>query len=401
MQTDLFKVIQESGTPLYVYDEKGIRENFRKLAAFPYEPTEVYFASMCNNNPEIIKLAVEEGLKVFVNSMSHLSLCFSQGLAPEDIGFTSTNLSDEDLVKLDQASVFTNLDSLGQLERFGKLLPGRRVGLRINPDVNASPESHAGVFIGPRSRIGVMENDVNKIKKVLSDYGLSLVSLHVYVGTNIFNTDIFVEVIERLVELARHFPEVDTVNIGGGLGVPERRDEPAFDLEAYKKKVSLTMKQGSAKLGRRLKLVIEPGRYAMASNGVFLARVTDVKTTSSRRFIGTDASVAIFPRPLFYPDTCHPVRILGKEKEENIKIPTYISGKTTYSRDILASDIRLPEAEPGDILEIGNAGAYCYSCITDFLGFDRPAEVLLTKDGPRVIRQRSMNPTVLNEIKSL
>src|SRR5262249_29368580 len=153
-------------------------------------------------------------------------------------------------------------------------------------------------------------------------------------------------------------------------------------FDAYAKGVGAHLDTLEREVGHAVDFFMEPGRYLAASCGYYFVTVVDVKERADRVFIGTDGSVATFPRPLMYPDRAdHPVGILGRNViDPPDPRPVYVSGSSTYSQDFLARDIRLPLPRVGDTLVFGHAGAYCRSMITRFLGKDDPLEVVLDQE---------------------
>jgi diaminopimelate decarboxylase len=259
-----------------------------------------------------------------------------------------------------------NLDSRRQLEVWWRLHPDAPVGIRCNIGDNVSPRrTHAGHFLGKASRLGLVPTEIEALRGEPRICGL-----HLYLGTDLTDLSYFEECYRQLARLATHFPGLRYLDFGGGFGV-EGEGNGAFDFEAYGQLVTAVMEQANRTLGRRLRLILEPGRVLAADAGYFVCRVDDVKLRENRQLVGVNASVAQFPRPLFYPDEAfHPVALLTLEGQtrEGV-VPSAVYGCSTYSRDFLAAEVLLPEAQLGDLVVFGQAGAYCASAQTAFLGF--------------------------------
>jgi len=226
-----------------------------------------------------------------------------------------------------------------------------------------------------------------------NEYGIVIDGVHVYLGTNIKEAKILLYGIDTFFDFVKNVvhPQIPTlkyVDIGGGIGVKERPEEKTFDYRTFAQGLTRRVMQLNSDLGKEIELAIEPGRSFLADTAVFLAGVTDVKYRVGKKIIGTDASAAVFPRPLLYDDAYHEVEVLGKEGEPTNGILSDICGKTTSSRDYLAKNRQLPSVDIGDILIFQNAGSYCYGVMTDFLGMLRPPEVLLHNEHYRIIRER-------------
>jgi diaminopimelate decarboxylase len=132
--------------------------------------------------------------------------------------------------------------------------------------------------------------------------------------------------------------------------------------------------------GRKISLILEPGRIIGADAGYFVCKITDIKMRNNQQLIGVNASSVQFPRPLFYPDSAyHPVSIVNRFNTASDKSGrlSSIYGCSTYSRDYLAQDLKLPKANIGDIVILGHAGSYCSTAHTSFLGFPRAEEYFI------------------------
>jgi diaminopimelate decarboxylase len=375
------------GTPLYIYALHQVLDRVRVLQAIPYWPKRLYFASMCNTNPVLLARLRQEGLGLFVNSPKHLTLGLKVGFQPADIIYTATNMSEADLRAVDDVGAYVNLDSVGQITAYGRVAPGSAVGMRINFD-NDMGNGTGGGFLGPQSRIGITEAELPQALATARHAGLVVNGVHVYLGTNIQDVGVFLRGTDRLIEIARRLPDLAHLDLGGGFPARQSFAAPEFDYAGYGNALAQRMEALSEEVGRPVRLVLEPGRCLMAEGGYFLTRVTDVKDRDcGPRYVGVDASVDIFPRPLLNPqDGYHEVRVVGKERWPLEATPTHVVGCTTYSRDCLASTRLLPKVTAGDLLLFHNAGAYCYSMITDFLGRTRPAEVLVEDGACTLIR---------------
>lgn len=354
-------------TPFYLYARADIAARCRAFLDLPYDDTAIHFATMANASPTFLRIVQGSGLGVFVNSPGHLSLALELGFRGAQIVFTSSAMPEELMRAAQAAGCVLNLDSVDQLERFWRLFPDQPVGLRCNIGDLVEPRAtRAGYFLGRESRLGL---DPDELQAFRGDTRIS--GLHIYVGTDLLDLDYFRECYARLLDLARGFPALRFVDFGGGFGLA-RPDGQAFPLDAYGRHVAEMMRQLSADLGRSVKLILEPGRIIGGDAGRFVCRVTDVKQRNGRQLIGVDASSAQFPRPLFYPDDArHPVALLDHATEVDLASSrlTSVYGCSTYSRDYLARDVQLPAAAVGDLLVFSQAGSYCASAHTHFLGF--------------------------------
>jgi diaminopimelate decarboxylase len=286
-----------------------------------------------------------------------------------------------------------NVDSVGQLDRYGRLNPASKVGLRINPTSSLlSLRDSDRAFVGPSSRIGILEEELPEAFAVAQKHGLILNGVHVYLGTNLMDLDSFRRGAAEVLRIAARFAELEYVDFGGGVGVKSRFSDAAFDLDGYGAMIAEQMYRFSETRRKDIKLILEPGRALVADAGYFLTTVVDVKDRPDRVYVGVDASVDIFPRPLFYDDAYHEITVYDGNGHEPLNKPSDICGNTTYSRDFLGRNRFLPCVSVGDILVVHNAGGYCYSAITDFLGRLRPAEVLINDGTATLINPKETLP---------
>jgi diaminopimelate decarboxylase len=360
--------------PCYAYDSAGISRHCRQFLDIPYEPKSIHFATMANIHPAFLRLVRESGLCAFVNSLEHLRKVQAAGFAGEEIVFTASAMNEDAMTAAMAHGVRVYLDSPRQFEQWKALFPDSPVGIRCNIGNGVEPkDTRAGVFIGARSRLGFTRDEIELVA------GDPLVTaMHLYPGTDIMEVDYFLECYRALCDLAVHFPNLESLNLGGGFSVSDR-GTATFDMKTYGEQVSELMEERSASLGFRIRLVLEPGRIIGCDAGFFACRVTDVKLRAGTQFIGVNASSTQFPRPLFYPDSAyHPAALLrnGRILDDD-GVTSSVYGCSTYSRDFLARETALPEADIGDWVVLGNAGSYCASAHTRFLGFPPAEEVFL------------------------
>jgi len=360
--------------PTYVYDLATLRARCAEVAALPITGKRVYFASMANDHPRVIDCVRAAGHGVFVNSRKHLDLALGANVPPDRVLYASSNMVDEEMRNCAELGVRVVLDSTAQVRRFGVVAgPGHEVGLRVSVGF---ADGHT-VRDDPGYRFGVLPAELPDALAAAGEHGLRIGGVHSYFGTNL-PAQPLVDGIGRLVDVAAALPDIAFVDAGGGFGVP-MPDEPPFDFATYSQGVRAHLDRLERTVGRPVEFVVEPGRYLAASCGYFFVTVVDVKERADRVFVGTDGSVAMFPRPLMYPTLAgHPCAIVGRDPlEPPDHRPVWICGSSTYSQDFLARGIQLPPPQVGDTLVFSHAGAYCRSMVTRFLGKDRPLEVVL------------------------
>lgn len=374
-----------SGTrrPFYLYDRAGIQSVCRTLRAFPYQDTAIHFACMANVNQTFLRLVREAGIHVFVNSAVHLRTALAAGFRGEQILFAASAMDEQLMREVQHAGALVNLDSVGQIGLWRRIFPGAPFGIRCNIGTLIEPRNtRGGYFIGPESRLGLTPEEILPFEGMPDVAGL-----HMYVGTDICSLEYFIRCYEVLATLATRFPGLRYLDFGGGFGLRDEQGKD-FDLVAYGRMAERVMQRVSRSFGRQVRMIIEPGRIIGGAAGYFVCRVIDVKQRCGTQYIGVNASSAQFPRPLLYPDSAHhPVTLLSGRRRQDGAAGTRsaICGCSTYSRDFLAREAFLPPACAGDIIVLGDAGSYCSSAVSTFLGFPPPPEIFYHRRGSRYV----------------
>lgn len=371
--------------PFYLYDTEEIRRMCRRFRELLYPGTRSHFACMANCHPEFLRIIRQEGLNVFVNSLEHLQAVVRCGFTGDQIVFAASAMDRRLMRSVRETGAIVILDSLNQVDLWRRICPDARFGIRCNiGGMVEAKKTRGGYFIGKESRLGLIPEEIATLEG--NPY---VAGLHLYVGTDICSIPYFKQCYRALGEFAPRFPMLDFIDFGGGFGLEDEEGEE-FDFDGYGEMAAGVMRELCAKLGRQIRMLIEPGRIIGGRAGYFVSRVTDVKFRNGRQLVGVDASSVQFPRPLFYPDSAHhPVTLLHADRWGNgaAGIPSAAYGCSTYSRDFLARDVMLPRAEIGDILVLGQAGSYCATAFTHFLGFEQPKEIFddcqTSADAPR------------------
>jgi diaminopimelate decarboxylase len=367
---DVARAAELFGTPLFYYSLGTLRQQIGRLRdAVSGYPVRLLFATMANDRPEILRAIAREGVGACVNSIPHLQRALEHGFSRSVIQFTSCGLPVADMTYLQSLNIPANLDSPSQIRAWCSQARGAVVGARVNA------ASLAGSSARP-DRIGMDLEDFQRARDIAQSLGGRVNGAHVYAGTNFQMPSEMLPILRGLFALAQQHPDLDYVNIGGGIGVDYSHTKAPFDYETFGAQVCALAHEAATRRGRPLSVVFEPGRSLVASSGRFITRVTDVKTLRGTRFVVVDASVSVFPRPYHHPETPHRVQALGMPDGEGDLVPSTIAGRTTFSRDILGQ-CPLPAAiDVGALLAFDDAGAYCESMTSRFLGQSDPSSYI-------------------------
>lgn len=374
---DIHKITESFGTPLYVYKEDEIINNYQTINdSITYQNKQIHFAVMCNNRIEILKVFKRLGCSVQVNSLYELELVKKAGFTSKQISFTSTGVDLKTLNVLINENIQINLDSIEEFEKLCSLETASKVGIRIRMKEDIQlPETHTN---SPKdSDIGIAIDDFEKIKIIAKKNNITINGIHGYLASNILQLEPFYEAADYLQECAKKFPDLEYINFGSDFGVSESHNEITFDFDSLGKYYSDVTKDLSNFFDRSIQMKIEPGRTLIASAGSIFARVTNVKQLKNKKQIIIDAGFAEFARPLLYETICD-VETVNKSEEKELYD---IRANTVLQCDFLAKNIFLPKVCEGDILIIRNTGAYGIVMASGFPGKQLPNEVLIDSHG--------------------
>ena len=410
------QLIAEHGSPLYVYDADHLRTTIARIArAVPYPRTKFYFASVVNGNVALLQIFRDSGWGLHANTPGDVFIGLRAGFAPDEMVYSGSNLNRAEMAQMLERGISPlNLDSLSQLELLCELIhqnisttgdTGKHGGNQqsglspVPPRVPRGLSALEKLRLGFRlnlpeitgeNRIGVSVVELHESVKIAASVGLKVSGIHFYRGTGTNATKAFTESIAAVLEAGKNLPDWEYLDFGGGFGYPYRADETGFNWEEFGAELS---RQVSA-LDRPIELFIEPGRAAIAGCGTLLATVVSVKWQGEKQIIGVDSSVANIA-VLSVHGGWREIRAL-KDHDDALH-PTDVCGNTTYSRDYLGRNCRLPLMQPGDVIAILAAGAYGYAMASHFLHRPRPAEVLIEQGTPRLIRRREDYEVLLEQ----
>ena len=389
------------GTPLYVYDEETIRSKVRTLIQnITYRPLKIYYAAKANTNLSILKVIKDEGKEVFgIDAVSpgEIELALKAGFRPGQIMFTSTSVTDDEMMFAIAKKVLVNCDSLSQLERYGRLNPNSGVCFRVNPDVGAGHHSHV-ITGGPESKFGIWADEVGKAFDIAERYDLSVVGIHEHIGSGILETGKFLAAMNVLLSVIKKhkdkLKDLEFVDFGGGLGVPYRLDQKPIDIGEFGKAVGRLFTDFCTSFGRKLTMAIEPGRFIVAESGALLCTVNTVKHTPKHKFVGVDTGFHHLIRPMAY-GSYHPIVVVDNCDSSSAKREKVaVCGNVCESGDVFTRDEtgivgrELPPIREGDVLAILVAGAYGFSMASNYNTRPRPAEVLVKGNETKAIRKQ-------------
>lgn len=388
---DPTELAEKYGTPLYVYNERILRERCRDLKNLVTYPNFVVdYSAKANGNLAFLQIVKSEGLEVDAMSPGEIYVEKMAGFEPHEIFYICNNVSEEEMLYAIKEGVITSVDSLSQLEQYGKLNPGGEVAIRFNPGVGAGHHEKV-VTAGKKTKFAVDPEFIPQVKEILKKYNLTLIGINQHIGSLFMTGEAFVKSIGSLLEIAKQFENLKFIDMGGGFGIPYKKefDEAPLDLKDLGKHIDEALYKFAEEYGSQVTFRIEPGRYISAECSVLLGTVHAVKYNHDKKFVGTDLGFNVLQRPIMY-DSYHGIEIFRKsdvksEKEETVTVV----GNICESGDILAKERNLPEIFEKDTLCVLDAGAYGFAMSSNYNNRLRPAEVLIRENNEVVlIRER-------------
>lgn len=389
---DLMSIAEEFGTPLYLYNLDKIEENLNKLIkSIPYQNKKILFAMKSNFNSEILKLIKNLGGGVDTISVGEIEYALDIGFNKEDILFTGIGISNEDVEFCISRGIMPNVGSIDLLTRIGQRFSGSKVSIRINPDYGVGHHDHV-ITGGPQSKFGIYELYLEEINNISKKYNLTISGIHFHIGSGALDYRVYLNAIEKAIEISTMFQDVEFIDIGGGIGIPYKPDQNEFNLKDFGEEISKVMEEFSTKEKRNVKLILEPGRYLVAESGVLLSKVVEIKNTPLYKFAIINTGFNHLVRPVMY-GSYHEIINLSKINSNELE-DIVIAGNVCESGDIFTRDEngitprKLPKPEYGDLIGIFDAGAYGFVMASHYNLRKLPREVVV-KDGKVILTDRS------------
>jgi len=399
------------GTPVYVYDQATLRRNAQACLAFPNAfGLTVRFAMKACPNAAILQFFESLGLHFDASSGWEAARALRAGVAPGKISLATQEMP-ENFADLHQRGILFSACSLNQLERFGRQFSGEKLGLRFNPGLGSGHSGKTNVG-GPGSSFGIWHEWLEQVHEIVSNHRLRVVKIHTHIGSG---TDpaVWQRVAKMTLKLAREFPDLETVNLGGGFKVARVAGEKTTDLQIVGATVKALFEERARESGQRLRLEIEPGTYLVAQAGALVCSVQDIVSTgqSGHEFLKLDAGMTEILRPSLYGSqhaiVTVPASGRARAKKEHRKY--LVVGHCCESGDLLTpapgqaetlAPRLLARAEVGDLCVIEGAGAYCAGMSAkNYNSFPEAPEAILEESGKlRLIRKRqTLEQIVQNE----
>jgi diaminopimelate decarboxylase len=388
---DVSEVAKSFGTPLYLYDAEAIRLSHHALAK-SFDGFTIAYSVKANPSVGICKLLQSLGCWAEVASGGEMLIARTAGFPEAHTMFAGPAKQESELRDAcDKRISILKVESLRELELLASWMSRRTfcpsICIRVNTAESVS--SAREIMAGGPSRFGL---DEEVLPSVLRQYGskLNIVGLHVYSGSQILNPQEIIGNFARIFDIFVACRQIvgeqfSTVVFGGGFGVPSGLSGLPLNLEEIGEGINRIIRTSG--IGHRLHFILELGRFLVASSGIFITRVIDVKVSRGSNFVLTDGGINNYLRPALKKLT-HSVDLIERLNEAK-SFPANVGGPLCTPLDEYARAIELPKVQPGDLVGVFNAGAYGYSMsMHEFLGHRSPAEVIVDHGNVKELRCR-------------
>ncbi len=370
--------------PLYVYDYNILRNSCLKMFNFKQKlekrinkKVNMHYSPKANSNPAILKVVKECGL--FVDSMSpfELDVVKKCGFNNDQILYVCNNIDEEEMKLVHDNNLLVCLDSISQVESWGKLFPNTEITVRINPGALGVGHSYKVITSGKNTKFGISQDNIPELLNVVKKYKLTIIGVHQHLGSLFLDDKISeyilgVEVGIHIIK--KYFKVLKIIDFGGGFGVPYTPEEKELNLDKVVQRLEEILIPFLKEYPTVEELKFEPGRFIPCQSGIIIGRVTSLKYENDKWWIGTDIGMNELVRPSMY-DSYHEIEILSAKN--STEVVANVCGNICESGDVLAKERKIKLPKVGDIIIVYNAGAYGYSMASNYTGRPRPAEIML------------------------
>lgn len=381
-------IVAEVGrTPVYLYSKQYMTERVAQLRRSLPRDLHIHYAIKANPMPAVVQhmAALVDGLDVA--SVAEMGVALAAGMQPEHISFAGPGKRPEELERAVAAGIVLNVESELEVSRLAQIAQRTatrpRVAIRVNPDFELKT-SGMKMSGGPK-QFGIDAERVPQLLRLLADLPLQFQGFHIFSGSQNLRAEAIVEAQQKSVDLAFRLAAdapapVRLLNIGGGFGIPYFPGEQPLDLAPIAQNLTTLVPQIRSTLPEA-EVVVELGRYLVGESGLYICSVVDRKISRGRVFVITDgglhhhlAASGNFGQVL---RKNYPVLVANKVRNADREVATVV-GPLCTPLDLLADQMEMARAEPGDLIAVFQSGAYGLTASPlGFLSHPPPAEMLL------------------------
>jgi diaminopimelate decarboxylase len=391
------EIIKKYPTPFHLYDEKGIRENAKKLQqAFAWNKGyKEFFAVKATPNPTILRILKEEGCGTDCSSLTELMMSDRLGFSGDEIMFSSNDTPAEDFALAKKLGATINLDDFTHIEFLEQTVGiPEKICCRFNPGGTFSISTTIMDNPGD-AKYGMTKEQIIEAYKILKGKGVKRFGMHAFLASNTVTNEYYPTLAKILFETAVEIKEktgvkLDFINLSGGIGIPYTPDKEPNDILVIGEGVRKVYEEILVPAGMGdVAIYTELGRFMLGPYGHLITTAIHEKHTH-KEYIGVDACAVNLMRPAMY-GAYHHITVLGKENEP-CDHKYDVTGSLCENNDKFAIDRMLPKIDKGDILAIHDTGAHGFAMGYNYNGKLKSAEVLLCQDGSTKLIRRAETP---------
>lgn len=371
------KIAETYGTPLYIYSYNTLVRHFRAYDdAFDGVPHIICFALKANSNTAILRLFAKNGGGADVVSGGEIFRALKAGIPSRKIVYAGVGKTEDEIrYALKKRILMFNVESeeeLVEIDRIaGTMKTKAPISLRVNPDID--PETHPYISTGlKKHKFGIPIEEAFEYYRLAEHLrNTEIVGMHKHIGSQITKVSPFVDALKKTLllvdDLQRHGTNIKYLDVGGGLGITYRDEVPPVPRDLARSLLPMLK-------GRRLTIIVEPGRSIVGNAGILVTKVLYLKAGKEKDFVIVDAGMNDLMRPSFY-GAYHHIQPVEKKRRKNILAD--IVGPICESGDFLGKEREIAGVKRGEYLAVMSAGAYGFTMSSNYNSRPRAAEVLV------------------------
>ena len=339
---------QEYGASIYVYDAQTILDKFSLFKnSFSVNSLTINYAVKALSNPNILKIFKSLGANLDTVSIQEIKLGLHAGYSPENIVFTPSGISHEELEKAIKLGVKINVDNITTLEFIGHNHPDLPICIRFNPHIMAG--GNANISVGHiDSKFGISIHQIPLVKRIVETLKINVEGVHMHTGSDILDVDVFLQAADILFDVAKQFDSLKYIDFGSGFKVKYKDSDHETDIVEFGQEMSSRFNKFEEEFGKPLTLMFEPGKFMVSECGYFFVKTNLVKQTTSTIFASVDSGFNHLIRPMFYNSHHEIYNVSNPDGKPRIyTVVGYICESDTFGYNR-----RISEISPSDISEI-------------------------------------------------
>ena len=353
------RLAEDCGTPTYVYNRNRIADNLSRVSEAlnnAHPRTRVFYAMKSNRYEPILRWMASLGnMGIDACSPGEVELALRWGFREEQISYTATGMSLNEWERvLSHPGIIVNADALGDIRKIGRVAPGRSIGIRVNPGVSLGYRQNPKLMYTQQNRFskfGISIEECSEAVQLAERLRLQVSGIHAHAGCGYLEDQLpqYKQLLDRLVALTEQFPQLEHLNLGGGLGIPLVEGDGHWDLQKWSSLLKSRFRDWQGELW------CEPGDYLVKDSGLLLTEITNIETKCGKKVVWVNAGFNIHHEPVFYNLPLFPVPVTERS---GAKEPVTVVGNINEGHDIWMEDVPMSPLEEGDFIAFLNAGGY-------------------------------------------